>query len=177
MLYDAVVDRISPRCIIDVRGDAGAVSNLFATVPLTLPVAPNSWSMSGRTSLAWIAPRRWMVIAPMEAEAELLPAFAGPAAGVSAVSISDAFAVFSVSGAGAVEVLAQATPLDMHPAAFPGNGASFTDLFGQVALVIRRGGLFECLVDASYEDYIADRFMRCHAVLGSRFTGFQAGRA
>ena len=177
MAYDAVVDRISPRFIIDVRGDAVVVPKLLATVPLTSPAAPNSWSASSETVLAWIAPRRWMVIAPMEAEAKLLPAFATPPAGVSAMNVSDAFATFSVSGAGAVDVLAQATPLDVHPAAFSEKGASFTDLFGQGALVLRRGGLFECFVDASYEDYIADRFMRCHAVLGNWFTRFRAGRA
>jgi sarcosine oxidase gamma subunit len=66
-------------------------------------------------------------------------------------------------GAEATDIVAQASPLDLGSETFPRNGASFTEFFGQKGLLFRRADGFECFVDSSYADFIADCLSRCHA--------------
>jgi sarcosine oxidase subunit gamma len=177
MGYDADVERCAPLCIIDIRGAAETVAELLATMRLAPPNGANVWAGSDETSVARVGPRRWMIIAPMDDETELVGNLSDSGLDASVVPVSDAFAAFSISGPQAADVIAQASPLDIHPERFPENGASFTAFFGQAALLIRRAASLQCFVDASYEDYFADCFMRCHARLGPRFTQYRAGYA
>lgn len=177
MGYDAVVERCPSLCLIDLRGAAAPAAELLRGARLAPPAEPNRWLGHGETIVAWIGPRRWMIVAPMEREAELIDMVAKPVAGMSAVPVSDTLAVFSVSGPAAAEIVAQASPLDVHPRSFPEDGASLTAFFEQTALLLRRSGAFACLVDASYEDYFVDRFSRCHARLGPRLSEYRPGRA
>lgn len=177
MGYDALIDRPPMPCLVDVRGAPGSACALFARTGLTVPTEPNTWARTGERIVAFVGPRRWMLVAPLAHEPALLEGLPRQVAGGTAVPVSDAFAAFSVSGPQASEIVAQASPLDVHPLAFPVNGASFTVLFGQAALLLRRDSGFDCFVDASVEDYVADRFTRCHARTGPWFAGFRAGRA
>jgi sarcosine oxidase subunit gamma len=177
MGYDALVDQLPLRCLVDVRGAPQAVRALLERACLAPPVAPMTWEENDKANVAHVGPRRWLVIATIEGEAALLASLPGAVDGASAVVVSDAFTGFSIIGPQAGEVVAQGCPLDIHPASFPGTGATATVLFGQTALLLRRADGFECFVDASAADYVADRFSRCRARLGPWFERYQAGRA
>lgn len=177
MGYDALIDRPPMPCLIDVRGTPESVCTMFAHIGLAVPTTPKTWACTGESIIAFVGPRRWMLVAPLAHEAALLATLPCQIAGGSAVPVSDAFATFSISGPQASDIVAQAGPLDIHPRAFPQDGTSFTSLFGQTALLLRRDSGIDCFVDASVEDYVADRFTRCHARTGPWFAGFRAGRA
>jgi sarcosine oxidase subunit gamma len=177
MGYDALVDQLPLRCLVDVRGTPYAARALLGRACLAPPAAAMTWEENDQTSVAHVGPRRWLVMAPIEAEAALLASLHEPVDGASAVAVSDAFTGFSIIGPQAGDVVAQGCPLDIHPVAFPANGATATVLFGQTTLLLRRADGFECFVDASIADYVADRFTRCRARLGPWFARYQAGRA
>lgn len=164
MLYDASIRRLPLRTVIDVRGDALSVTSLMRKLDLPVPDRPNRRSgADGAASVAWLGPRHWLVIAgPDDDEDRIFVVLAGAAPeGTQVTPVSDAFAGFAILGSEAPEVLAQASPLDLHNEAFPADGASFTEVFGQKGLVMRSAGGFELLVESSYGDYIADCLSRC----------------
>ncbi|MDE2333866.1 MAG: hypothetical protein KGK10_04955 [Rhodospirillales bacterium] len=177
MSYDAIVDQLPIQCLVDVRGTPDAARALLGRAGLVPPSIPKSWAQNGGAGVAHVGPRRWLVMAPIEREAALLASLPRHVDGASAVAVSDAFIGFSVTGPHAGDIIAQASPLDIHPLSFTANGAAGTALFGQSALLLRRAAGFDCFVDASIADYVADRFTRCHARLGSCFARYQAAHA
>lgn len=72
------------------------------------------------------------------------------------VRVSDAYIGFDIAGEDAQAVLAQATPLDIHTAIFPPGSASFTEFFGQTALISRKSerNRFTAYVPRSHADYL-----------------------
>ncbi len=78
----------------------------------------------GGRSVAWMSPDELQLILPYAEAPAAVARLAEALAGVHAlvVDVSDARAVFTVSGAGAREVLAKLCPVDLSPAAFgPGE--------------------------------------------------------
>ena len=57
-------------------------------------------------------------------------------------------------------LIAIASPLDVDLAQFPADGATFTEAFGQKALVMRRGDGFELAIERSYAPMLRDYFSR-----------------
>ena len=163
MGYDAAIAIGPPRCLVDIQGTAAAVATLAARHGLTLPDTPNSWAGSDGTALAWLGERRWMLLAPLADEDTWEAAMTVDQPDVSAVLVSDAYASFRIRGPDADEILAQATPLDVHPAAFPARGATFTEFFGETALLLRGEDGFTCFVDGSLAAYLALCLARCNA--------------
>jgi heterotetrameric sarcosine oxidase gamma subunit len=160
MSYDAVITGLPPTAIVDLRGPAATVTALLAETALPLPHGPNRFAEAGGVAVAFVARQHWLLLASLEREDELVAAL-NVEGDVGAVLVSDAYAGFGVAGPGAGHILAQASPLDVHPSVFPQDGASFTEFFGQKALLMRRGGSFECRIDSSYRSYVADFLSRC----------------
>ena len=82
---------------------------------------------------------------------------------LSVVLISDTLTFFAVSGPDAGEVMAVATPLDLHRDAFPSDVASWSEAFGTRALIHRIADGYVIAVDRSYADW----FEECLASAGS----------
>jgi sarcosine oxidase subunit gamma len=73
--------------------------------------------------------------------------------------VSDMYAVFSVRGPGALDVLRQGAPLDLSPAAFPPGSVAGTELWSVTAIILRSPGpeaAFTLLVDTSLAGYVGD---------------------
>jgi sarcosine oxidase subunit gamma len=161
MVYEATISRLPPTAIIDLRGPSASVSALLEEMRFPRLAGPNRLAETGGAVVAWVGQEHWLVLAALEREDELMAALSRAPGAVGAILVSDAYAGFGITGPQASHVLAQAAPLDVHARVFPEDGASFTEFFGQKALVMRRGGGFECRVDASYGDYVADFLSRC----------------
>lgn len=166
MSYDVTIRRREPAALLDLRGRPEEVAAAVARVGLGLPEQPNSRVGAGDLELLWLGPRRWLLAGPA-ADGEALAARLEPGheqGRPSVVDITGALAGFAILGPDAATVLAVASPLDTHPAVFPGNGATFTDAFGIEALVVRRPGGFELAVERSFADMTADFLERITAV-------------
>ena len=161
MSYASAVERMPPLAILDLRGDPAAIRALLAREALAVPEVANSRAERDGVAVAWVGPRHWLAMAPSEREEPMAERLAH--ADVATVVVSDAWMRFRVSGPERSEILAQACPLDTDPRAFPTNGATFTEIFGQKGLLTRRGDAFDCFVDSSFASYVADWFARCGA--------------
>jgi sarcosine oxidase, subunit gamma len=159
MGYTVDVARTAIGSLHDLRGPAAPVAGALAALGASLPAQPNTSAGAADVLCCWVGPQRWLLLCAdgRHASAALAPLAASLA--TSALDVTDAYAMFAIRGPDAAAILAQASPLDVHPSIFPANGATFTECFGQTALVARRDGGFAVLVDASYADYI-DLFLR-----------------
>ena len=109
-----------------------------------------------------IGPEHWILRAPLDQEEALFAALKPDAApaDISIVHISDTLCFFEITGPDVQEVMAVATPLDLHAEVFPANGATFSEIFSVKALIIRIEGGFHLGVDRSYAPMIADYLAR-----------------
>ena len=112
------------------RGHAAAVSaDLERGIGVGLP-APNRVSGEGEGAVraVWAGPGQALILG-----AEVAPP------GAAVADQSDAWAWFVLEGAGASDVLARLTPVDLRAAAFPLGGAARTLLFHMTATLMRTG--------------------------------------
>ena len=161
MGYDAAIARLPLTAIIDLRGPAAKAAVLLGEALLPVPSGCNRCADGNAAAVLHVGPAHWLVLAPLSREAELMAALVPKDGDICVTLVSDAYSGFAISGPAAADVLAQATPLDFHASAFPPDGASFTELFSHKALLRRRGEGFECWVDSTYGDYMADFLSRC----------------
>jgi heterotetrameric sarcosine oxidase gamma subunit len=148
--------------VFDLKGPQDALAAWLAGAGLPgWPSRPGTRCGAGRW-LAWTGASHWLLVAPLADEAVLEAALRGDAAPetVRIVTVSDALAFFSIEGPDAASVMAVASPLDLHAAAFPGDGATFTEVFGLRALVTRQGDGFLLAVDRSYGPFVAEYLAR-----------------
>jgi sarcosine oxidase subunit gamma len=91
----------------------------------------------------------------------LRPADAPP--DISIVRVSDTLTFFRITGPDAAQVMSIGCPLDLHPDVFLGDAVSYTEFFGLKALVMRCDDGFDCAVEQSFSDMIADYLERATA--------------
>lgn len=108
--------------MITLRGDLGAKPFKAAAAGaagLAMPGA-NAANVAGENGLCWMSPDEMLVLCPYGDVAARLAAMQKALSKVHAlaVDVSDARAVFRVSGSAAREVLAKLCPVDLSPAAF-----------------------------------------------------------
>ena len=158
MSYDVTIRRLDPVALLDLRGEPDAVASWLAGLGLTLPETPNTAVRSGAREVYWLGPTHWILRAPIADEDDVLdtlnPEDVPP--DISQVLVTDAYAVFEISGPDAAQVLAIASPLDLHPSTFPPNGVTFTEAFGLTALIVKRDDGAELAVERSFGDMTAD---------------------
>lgn len=161
-MYDVAIDGPMHFAMFDMRGRRAAVTEWCGVALPPLPDRPLSASHAGEDTLLWLAPERWLLVAPPAREDALAAALRSDAApvDVSIVEISDAMTFFEVSGRDAAEVMAVASPLDIRPDRFGRDGATLTEAFGLSALVQRTPGGFRIGWDSSYGDMAADYLAR-----------------
>ncbi len=127
--YDgiAMIEEAGPRGMVTLRGDldAPAFQKVAIGVAGVAFPARRAIVLDGDRGLAWMSPDELLLMMPYEAAGDAVAAL-GERLGDAhhlAVDVSDARAVFRVSGgAAAREVLAKLCPVDLSPAAFePGQ--------------------------------------------------------
>lgn len=156
MIHDVTISRQPLSALFDLKGTPEALRAHAGDALPGFPARPNTRESGDAAELCHLGPGRWLLRAPIDREpaleAALRPAAAPP--DVSIVRVSDTLTFFTVTGPDAAQVMAVATPLDLHPAAFTDRDISYTEAFGLKALVARCDGGFELAVEQSYGDMV-----------------------
>ncbi len=160
---DASFERLPITACFDLKGSEGALVEWIGAGFLpAFPAGANRCRRANGLSLDHVGPRHWLLHAHIDREGELgaaLRPHEAPAE-VSIVRVSDTMTNFRVTGVAAAHVLAIGCPLDLHATAFPEDAVSFTEFFGQKALVRRCAGGFEVSVERSFGDMTEDCLTR-----------------
>ena len=166
MIYNCRVSRLELQTLIDFKGAAPDVLTRLHVLGLTDP-PPQRFTASGPLRLLRPAPWHWLLRAPIEHEDALLAQALQPcpAADTLIVPVTDAYTWFAVQGREARELMAVACPLDLDPAVFAADGATFTETFGMKALVWRCADGFELAVERSHGPMMADWLARIQGKL------------
>lgn len=162
MGYDAAYTRHDLRAVFDLKGTQGDLADWCAGLDLAWPTRPNTQAMRGPHALCWIGPEHWLLLADLAQEATLEAALRPTDAPetISVVRVSDSFQFFDVTGPDALEVMAIACPLDLHPSVFGDDACTFSEVFGQKALVYRAPKGFAFAVEQSFGPLIEDYLKR-----------------
>ena len=112
--------------MITLRGDQGSAKMTKAVKDATGAAKPGQREItsSGDNGAAWMSPDELLVMVPYDSATEALTKIDTALKGEHylAVNVSDARAMFEISGAGVREVIAKLCPVDMAPGAFePGS--------------------------------------------------------
>ena len=158
MIYDVMITRLGLSALFELQGPADTVAAWAGDALPALPDTANTYVAAGAHQLCWLGAESWLLRAPIADEASLIGALQPAEApdSVSIICVSDLLAFWSISGADADQIINIAGPLDVHPRAFPRNGATWTDAFGQRALIMRAEGGFELATDRSYAPMISE---------------------
>lgn len=152
------IKELGPVGMVTIRGDFA--SNAFATAVETTCGGPIPGQRRFEGALGWMSPDE-LLWTGAYADAPGVVSALGEALADEhhlAVNVSDARAVFSVTGKGARELIAKGAPVDMSPAAF-GPGDLRRTHIGQVAAAFWMGAEsgeagFTLVCFRSYADYM-----------------------
>ena len=153
MTYDVVLAKLPPKALFELQGDP---KHLGDWVGVGMPEGMNVavWTQQGQ--IIRTGPKRWLLSGDLSGEAALFqtlrPSDCPPE--ISIVCISDTLAFWAISGPDAEHEVSIARPLDLHPSVFPDIGATFTEAFGQRALILRPPSGFELAMDRSYAVFV-----------------------
>lgn len=176
--YDGIVrvEDTGLQGMITLRGDLGAATLSKAATKVTGAEMPdvNRANVSGHAGLCWMSPDELLVLVPY-AEVEAKLAALTKALGKThslAVNVSDARAVFRVSGPHAREVMAKLAPVDLSPGAFEPGQFRRTRL-AQVAgaFWMEEDGSFRIICFRSAADYVF-KLLKVAAQPGSEVEAF-----
>ena len=135
---------------VDVRTADGAA--------LGFPVEPNTWGRAGDREVLWLGPDEWLVVgAPDDAgaaTAELESRLAGTHHSV--VDVSANRAAIELTGAGRLELLSSACPIDLDTRVWT-DGRCAQTLFGAAPVLLQeRGDATRLFVRPSFAGYVVD---------------------
>lgn len=162
MRYDVDITRLGLCALFDLKGTAKALQDWIADGLPALPSQPNTRIIQNGVAIYHIGRNHWILRAPLEQEGRLeacLKPETCPAE-ISVVRVSDTLSFFRLTGPQAIEVMAIASPLDLHDSVFGPDAVSYTEVFGLKALVTRCEGGFECAVEQSFGDFVQDYLSR-----------------
>ncbi|PRY25234.1 sarcosine oxidase subunit gamma [Aliiruegeria haliotis] len=122
----AAVREAALQGMVLLRGDLADETLAAVVKDLTGCDLPGQREMvqAGNTAVAWMSPDELLLLVPYEEAGTTVASLSQALEGVYhlAVDVSDARALFRISGEGAREVLARLCPVDLSPAAFgPGE--------------------------------------------------------
>ena len=160
MSYQTNIKKQGLSAIFDIKGNVSAVSQRISHLGLPMPTVANTASTRDGQHLCWVGEDHWILLAPADQENHLLESLAlnDPALDCRIVHVSDAYSIFTVVGEQADDIMAIASPLDIRPAKFADNGATYAEFFGIRGLVIRLSDGYIVAVERSYADMITAYF-------------------
>lgn len=171
--YDVALRRLAPRARFEASGKPEDLVAALNAAGLAVPERHNaSIGSDGQVRIDWLGPRRFVVSAPLELEEAVgrtLETRFAEFASADVTCVTGMTVTFELSGAGAADVLAQGTPLDISSVAFAPASATGTELWG-VGVVVERPiadpASLRVTVERSYAGYI-EGWLRTAAGLGS----------
>ena len=143
--------------LINLRARAEARAAIESELGFALP-APSGPAAGDAGTLAFaLGPDEWLLRTPPAEEDEWLRRLEAALAGrlASAVLVSDAYSVLEIAGPDSLEVLAQATGVDLDPETFP-TGRVTRTAFAKASAILHRVDerpAFHVYVDSSLADY------------------------
>ena len=157
MGYQAEMSGPVRPALISLRVGADGLPAAERALDLAVPRACGHAAVNESVAVFALGPDEWLIrTGPDEEERWLAKLEEAAADSFSAVVlVSDAWRVFTVTGPETLDVLAQATGVDLHTSAFP-TGRIVRAAFARIAAVIRRlddRPAFEIYVDASVARY------------------------
>ena len=162
VLPDSAGVKLSQRVLpglINLRGQPDAeafvpsVAEILGGDP---PLTPNTTALYADFTLCWLRPDEWLVMIPdADNVATLLAALQQIDGHTAATDVSGGYAVISLSGSQARQVLAKGCTLDLHPRQFTtGHCAQSLLAKADVLLIARGEQAFEIVVRRSFADYL-----------------------
>lgn len=157
MSYRVTLDDPARVALINLRARAAGRAALESALGFALP-APGGLAAGDASRLLFgLGPDEWLLKIPLTQEDEwltrleeaLAPCFA------SVLLVSDAYRVLRISGPETIDVLAQATGVDLDPRAFPTRRATRA-AFAKVSAILHRVDdrpTFEIYVDSALARY------------------------
>ena len=147
---------------VGAEGSPAVEAALGVALPRPAGLAPGN----GSVTVFGLGPDEWLVRVPPDEEVHWLERLEAAVAGSfgAVVLVSDAWRVFTVTGPDSLDVLAQATGVDAHPAVFPTGRAVRAGFAGITALFHRLDDRpsFDVYVDSSLARY-AERWIESAA--------------
>jgi sarcosine oxidase subunit gamma len=121
------------------RGEEGAAlrAGIEAALGVALDSAANRATARGTTTILWVGPGRWLVVAPerdgSDLEARLLAGLAGTQGAIT--DLGNGRTVLRIAGPRGRDLLAKGSSIDFHGRAFPA-GSCAQGLLGHVGALI-----------------------------------------
>ena len=161
-MYDVTIRQLPQRAVFELQGQQDRLREWCTDLSLTWPDAPCAFTTTADTHLLWIGPTRWLLLAPLPEEVNLSRAlrFDHVPDDISIVTLSDTLTFFDLSGPDVMDVFAVASPLDLMAPETPKPLATWTEAFGQKALVRRTQDGVELGVDRSFGPMVQDYWDR-----------------
>ena len=158
MVYEVKINRQKISALFDIKGSLLNVKELLASLFQKIPEEANTFISNNGKTLMYIGRDHWILRGPIEEEEELntLLKLGATLLNTSVVLVSDTLTFFSVSGVGAKDIMAIASPLDFYETKFRENSVTFSEVFGIKALIKRVENGFEFGADQSYGDMVED---------------------
>ena len=159
MAYDVEWRDPERAALISVRGGPEGQAAAERVLGLAMPSSAERVAGNGAVTVFGLGPDEWLVRIPSDEEAVWLARLEEATAGrfAAVVLVSDAWRVFTLTGPGSLDVLAQATGVDMHPSVFP-TGRAVRAAFARMGALVHRTGnrpSFDVYVDATLARYAA----------------------
>ncbi len=145
--------------LINLRGQPDADTFLHSVAEILggeLPLTPNMTALYDDVTLCWLRPDEWLVMTPDANTVATVVMALEQIVGHTAVNdVSGGYAVISLSGSQARQVLAKGCTLDLRPRQFTiGRCAQSLLAKADVLLIARSEDEFDIVVQRSVADYL-----------------------
>ncbi len=144
-----------PLTIVHVAGkadDSAFSAGIKKACGCDLPTEPGTIASSGNMSLIWLAPARWLAVAPERGPGVLEGALRNACGDNGAIiDVSHGRTVIRLSGSDARTVLMKGAPLDFHARVFT-PGRAMQSAISQCGVVIT------CVADNTFDIYVFRAF-------------------
>jgi sarcosine oxidase subunit alpha len=141
---------------VDLRVDPQAEE--LVRLPLTLPLQPNTWRVSGDWEILWLGPDEWLVTGPPGSAQEIVTRLeaALEAAPHSVVDVSANRLAIDLTSPDRRDLLAVGCALDLHPRVWREGACAQTLLAHVPVLLQERAGTTRLFVRPSYAAWLSD---------------------
>src|SRR5262245_40718926 len=117
-MSEIVIEELRDRGMIDLKGDPsvpGFRDAVAAVLGIDLPLAPRSSARKGEMAVLWLSIDQWLITLPYGEAAQLTARLQAALADHHAlvVDLSDARAIFRITGLGAREVVMKGASADL----------------------------------------------------------------
>ncbi len=161
-MSEIVIEELHDRGMIDLKGDPSVPEFrdvVRSVLGLDLPLAPRSSATKGSTTVLWLSLDQWLITLPYDEAAPLTERLEAALADHHAlvVDLSDARAIFRITGLGAREVVMKGASADLTHTDYRAGTVrrlSFAELAAMVHVVSDRPEILDLYVFRSVGPHV-----------------------